>query len=144
MMARLNLDMQEIKSLWIWIIEACGFIEFYLYDIFIETTKHRSDCIEFHKIDIKSNTCLEDFIKVFDLIIKLVVIDMLSDYNTCPLNIIYNNFVDALLSYLYSMKNNETPCICDLIYKQRWSYACTKQLIERLIFVSKLENKIEI
>lgn len=53
MMARLNLDMQEIKSLWIWIIEACGFIEFYLYDIFIETTKHRVLPIDIYEIKIE-------------------------------------------------------------------------------------------
>lgn len=34
----------------------------------------------------------------------------------------------------YMLKEDETPCIFGSVDKQRWSYACAKQLIERLIF----------
>lgn len=34
----------------------------------------------------------------------------------------------------YVLKEDESPCIFGSIEKQRWSYACAKQLIERLIF----------
>lgn len=34
----------------------------------------------------------------------------------------------------YMLKEDETPCIFGPIEKQRWSYACAKQLIERLIY----------
>lgn len=34
----------------------------------------------------------------------------------------------------YVLKEDESPCIFGPIVKQRWSYACAKQLIERLIF----------
>lgn len=32
------------------------------------------------------------------------------------------------------LKEDESPCIFGPIVKQRWSYACAKQLIERLVF----------
>jgi hypothetical protein len=35
---------------------------------------------------------------------------------------------------MYLLKEDETPCIFGSIDKQRWSYACAKQLIERLIY----------
>jgi UDP-apiose/xylose synthase len=34
----------------------------------------------------------------------------------------------------YVLKEDESPCIFGPIVKQRWSYACAKQLIERLVF----------
>lgn len=34
----------------------------------------------------------------------------------------------------YLLKEDDTPCIFGSIDKQRWSYACAKQLIERLIY----------
>lgn len=34
----------------------------------------------------------------------------------------------------YILKEDESPCIFGSIEKQRWSYACAKQLIERLIY----------
>jgi UDP-apiose/xylose synthase len=34
----------------------------------------------------------------------------------------------------YILKEDESPCIFGPIEKQRWSYACAKQLIERLIY----------
>ncbi|XP_024362100.1 UDP-D-apiose/UDP-D-xylose synthase 2 [Physcomitrium patens] len=38
------------------------------------------------------------------------------------------------------LKEDETACIYGSIHKQRWSYACAKQLIERLIFGEGAEN----
>jgi len=34
----------------------------------------------------------------------------------------------------YVLKEDASPCIFGPIEKQRWSYACAKQLIERLIY----------
>lgn len=34
----------------------------------------------------------------------------------------------------YVLKEDVSPCIFGSIEKQRWSYACAKQLIERLIY----------
>lgn len=34
----------------------------------------------------------------------------------------------------YVLKEDASPCIFGSIEKQRWSYACAKQLIERLIY----------
>lgn len=34
----------------------------------------------------------------------------------------------------YVLKEDTSPCIFGSIEKQRWSYACAKQLIERLIY----------
>lgn len=43
----------------------------------------------------------------------------------------------------YVLNENETPCIFGSIEKQRWSYACAKQLIERLIFAEGAENGLD-
>ncbi|KAG0590696.1 hypothetical protein KC19_1G120300 [Ceratodon purpureus] len=43
----------------------------------------------------------------------------------------------------YMLKEDETPCIFGSIDKQRWSYACAKQLIERLIYGEGAENGLE-
>jgi len=43
----------------------------------------------------------------------------------------------------YVLNENETPCIFGSIAKQRWSYACAKQLIERLIYAEGAENGLE-
>ncbi|GLJ40425.1 hypothetical protein SUGI_0832580 [Cryptomeria japonica] len=43
----------------------------------------------------------------------------------------------------YVLKEDESPCIFGPIEKQRWSYACAKQLIERLIYAEGAENGLE-
>ncbi|KMZ71282.1 Bifunctional polymyxin resistance arnA protein [Zostera marina] len=43
----------------------------------------------------------------------------------------------------YVLKEDESPCIFGSIDKQRWSYACAKQLIERLIYAEGAENGLE-
>jgi len=43
----------------------------------------------------------------------------------------------------YILKEDESPCIFGPIEKQRWSYACAKQLIERLIYGEGDENGLE-
>ncbi|KAL6202898.1 hypothetical protein ACLB2K_026602 [Fragaria x ananassa] len=43
----------------------------------------------------------------------------------------------------YLLKENDSPCIFGSIEKQRWSYACAKQLIERLIYAEGAENGLE-
>ena len=43
----------------------------------------------------------------------------------------------------YVLKEDESPCIFGSIEKQRWSYACAKQLIERLIYAEGAENGLE-
>ncbi|KAJ6834905.1 UDP-D-apiose/UDP-D-xylose synthase 2-like [Iris pallida] len=43
----------------------------------------------------------------------------------------------------YVLKEDVSPCIFGPIEKQRWSYACAKQLIERLIYAEGAENGLE-
>ncbi|KAI3826432.1 hypothetical protein L1987_00480 [Smallanthus sonchifolius] len=43
----------------------------------------------------------------------------------------------------YILKEDTSPCIFGSIEKQRWSYACAKQLIERLIYAEGAENGLE-
>ncbi|EFJ07025.1 hypothetical protein SELMODRAFT_178068 [Selaginella moellendorffii] len=43
----------------------------------------------------------------------------------------------------YVLKEDESPCIFGPIEKQRWSYACAKQLIERVIYAEGAENGLE-
>jgi UDP-apiose/xylose synthase len=202
MAARLNLDGDVIPALKICMIGAGGFIGSHLCEKLMWETEHSvlaidvygdkiqhllqpgqawSDRIEFHKINIKSDSRLEGLIKVSDLVINLAAICTPADYNTRPLDTIYSNFVDALPvvqycrenskrlihfstcevygktigSFLpndsplkkdpqyYLLKEDDTPCIFGSIDKQRWSYACAKQLIERLIYAEGAENGVE-
>ncbi|KAH9287869.1 hypothetical protein KI387_031986, partial [Taxus chinensis] len=43
----------------------------------------------------------------------------------------------------YLVKEDKSPCIFGPIEKQRWSYACAKQLIERLVYAEGAENGLE-
>lgn len=43
----------------------------------------------------------------------------------------------------FVLTEDESPCIYGSIEKQRWSYACAKQLIERLIFGEGAENGLK-
>ncbi|KAK1300604.1 hypothetical protein QJS10_CPB13g00819 [Acorus calamus] len=43
----------------------------------------------------------------------------------------------------YVLKEDASPCIFGSIEKQRWSYACAKQLIERLIYAESAENGLD-
>ncbi|MBA0594517.1 hypothetical protein Gorai_011420, partial [Gossypium raimondii] len=43
----------------------------------------------------------------------------------------------------YVLKEDTSPCIFGSIEKQRWSYACAKQLIERLIYAEGAENGLD-
>ncbi|KAG6530761.1 hypothetical protein ZIOFF_004519 [Zingiber officinale] len=43
----------------------------------------------------------------------------------------------------FVLKEDVSPCIFGPIEKQRWSYACAKQLIERLIYAEGAENGLE-
>ncbi|KAE8674884.1 UDP-D-apiose/UDP-D-xylose synthase 1 [Hibiscus syriacus] len=43
----------------------------------------------------------------------------------------------------YVLNEDTSPCIFGSIEKQRWSYACAKQLIERLIYAEGAENGLE-
>ncbi|PIA54839.1 hypothetical protein AQUCO_00901020v1 [Aquilegia coerulea] len=43
----------------------------------------------------------------------------------------------------YVLNEETSPCIFGSIEKQRWSYACAKQLIERLIYAEGAENGLE-
>uniref|UniRef100_A0A2P2LF45 UDP-D-apiose/UDP-D-xylose synthase 2 n=2 Tax=Rhizophora mucronata TaxID=61149 RepID=A0A2P2LF45_RHIMU len=46
-------------------------------------------------------------------------------------------------SAFYILKEDTSPCIFGSIEKQRWSYACAKQLIERLIYAEGAENGLQ-
>ncbi|KAG9151263.1 hypothetical protein Leryth_002809 [Lithospermum erythrorhizon] len=43
----------------------------------------------------------------------------------------------------FVLSEDASPCIFGPIEKQRWSYACAKQLIERLIYAEGAENGLE-
>ncbi|KAH9290583.1 hypothetical protein KI387_034700, partial [Taxus chinensis] len=43
----------------------------------------------------------------------------------------------------YLLKEDKSPCIFGPIEKQRWSCACAKQLIERLVYAEGAENGLE-
>ncbi|KAG7035967.1 UDP-D-apiose/UDP-D-xylose synthase 2 [Cucurbita argyrosperma subsp. argyrosperma] len=43
----------------------------------------------------------------------------------------------------YVLSEDASPCIFGPIEKQRWSYACAKQLIERLIYAEGAENGMD-
>ncbi|XP_020592881.1 UDP-D-apiose/UDP-D-xylose synthase 2-like [Phalaenopsis equestris] len=43
----------------------------------------------------------------------------------------------------YVLKEDVSPCIYGPIEKQRWSYACAKQLLERFIYAEGAENGLE-
>ncbi|CAN4116304.1 unnamed protein product [Withania somnifera] len=70
-------------------------------------------------------------------------------FSTCE---VYGKTVGAFLpqdsssgldpSY-YVLSEDASPCIFGPIQKQRWSYACAKQLIERLIYAEGAENDLE-
>ncbi|CAL9228059.1 unnamed protein product [Arabidopsis halleri] len=63
--------------------------------------------IQFHRINIKHDSRLEGLIKMADLTIHLVVICTPADYNTLPLETIYNNFIDARPVVKYCSENNK-------------------------------------
>ncbi|PPR83059.1 hypothetical protein GOBAR_AA37656 [Gossypium barbadense] len=54
----------------------------------------------------------------------------------------YSIFTDYDPAY-YVLKEDTSPCIFGSIEKQRWSYACAKQLIERLIYAEGAENGLD-
>ncbi|BFI24630.1 UDP-apiose/xylose synthase [Marchantia polymorpha subsp. ruderalis] len=43
----------------------------------------------------------------------------------------------------YVLKEDESPCIFGSIDKQRWSYGCAKQLLERLVYAEGAENDLK-
>lgn len=43
----------------------------------------------------------------------------------------------------YVLAEDKSPCIFGPVEKQRWSYACAKQLIERVIYAEGAENGLE-
>ncbi|CAL5432261.1 unnamed protein product [Camellia sinensis] len=57
----------------------------------------------------------------------------------------YSNLLFTSISdpAYFVLKEDDSPCIFGPIEKQRWSYACAKQLIERLIYAEGAENGLE-
>ncbi|XP_031251046.1 UDP-D-apiose/UDP-D-xylose synthase 2-like [Pistacia vera] len=47
------------------------------------------------------------------------------------------------VSELYLLKEYDSPCIFGSIDKQRWTYACAKQMIERLIYAQSALHSLE-
>ncbi|KAL0417647.1 UNVERIFIED_CONTAM: UDP-D-apiose/UDP-D-xylose synthase 2 [Sesamum radiatum] len=220
---RVDLDGNPIKPITICMIGAGGFIGSHLCEKLMADTPHKvlavdvyndkikhllepsslqwADRIQFHRLNIKSDSRLEGLIRMADLVIflaflaqflhlgqfrrkmtiNLAAICTPADYNTRPLDTIYSNFIDALpvVKYCsengkrlihfstcevygktigaflpkdsplrqdpnyYILKEDTSPCIFGPIEKQRWSYACAKQLIERLIYAEGAENGLE-
>ncbi|CAL4959257.1 unnamed protein product [Urochloa decumbens] len=134
--ARLDLDGNPVAPLTICMIGAGGFIGSHLceklmaetahvvlaVDVYCDKIRHLVDPapphlagrISFHRLNIKNDSRLEGLIKMADLEPEF-----------------------------YVLKEDESPCIFGPIMKQRWSYACAKQLIERLVFAEGAENGLE-
>ncbi|CAN4091779.1 unnamed protein product [Withania somnifera] len=167
MAGRVDLDGNPIKAITICMIGAGGFIGSHLceklmsetphtvlaVDVYSDKIKHLlepdslpwNDRIQFHRINIKNDSRLEGLIKMADLTVNLAAICTPADYNTRPLDTIYSNFIDALPvdPAYYVLSEDASPCIFGPTEKQRWSYACAKQLIERLIYAEGAENGLE-
>ncbi|CAJ1979152.1 unnamed protein product [Sphenostylis stenocarpa] len=199
-MARVNLDGQTIPMLAICMIGGGGFIGSHICEKLMAETNHKAIVvdvssdkinhlldrslpwahrIEFHQLNIKSDSRLETLIKASDLTINLAAICTPADYNTRPLDTIFSNFIDAIPVIKYCTENNkrlihfstcevygktigsflpeefrkdpkyfilkedESPCIFGPIDKQRWSYACAKQMTDRLIYAEHAENGLK-
>ncbi|RDX82305.1 UDP-D-apiose/UDP-D-xylose synthase 2, partial [Mucuna pruriens] len=199
-MARVNLDGNTIPMLAICMIGGGGFIGSHLCEKLMAETNHKAVVvdmssekinhlldislpwahrIEFHQMNIKSDSRLETLIKASDLTINLAAICTPADYNTRPLDTIYSNFIDAIPVIKYCTENNKrlihfstcevygktigsflpveyrkdpkyymlkediSPCIFGPIDKQRWSYACSKQMTDRLIYAEHAENGLK-
>ncbi|KOM50560.1 hypothetical protein LR48_Vigan08g138700 [Vigna angularis] len=199
-MARLNLDGKSIPMMSICMIGGGGFIGSHLCEKLVAETNHKAVVvdvssekidhlldrslpwahrIEFHQLNIKSDSRLETLIKSSALTINLAAICTPADYNTRPLETIYSNFVDSIPVIKYCtenkkrlihfstceiygktigsflpeefrkdpkyfiLKEDESPCIFGPISKQRWSYACAKQMTDRLIYAEYAENGLD-
>ncbi|TKY67076.1 UDP-D-apiose/UDP-D-xylose synthase 2 [Spatholobus suberectus] len=199
-MARVNLDGNPIPMLAICMIGGGGFIGSHLCEKLMAETNHKAVVvdvssekinhlldkslpwahrIEFHQMNIKSDSRLETLVKASDLTINLAAICTPADYNTRPLDTIFSNFIDAIPVIKYCTENNKrlihfstcevygktigsflpeeyqkdpkyfmlkedvTPCIFGPVEKQRWSYACAKQMTDRLIYAEHAENGLK-
>ncbi|KAI4304717.1 hypothetical protein MLD38_040192 [Melastoma candidum] len=57
---------------------------------------------------------------------------------------VYGKTIGSFLPKDHPLRQEDvSPCIFGSIEKQRWSYACAKQLIERLIYAEGAENGLE-
>ncbi|KAJ0020551.1 hypothetical protein Pint_31911 [Pistacia integerrima] len=168
-MERFNLDGEKIKPLTICLIGGGGFIGSHLCEKLLYKTQHTAiiidisstkikhllrpySCwfgrVQFHEINVKRDTLhqhLEPLIAASDLVINLAAICTPANYNTRPLDTIKSNSVDAIpvVSELYLLKEYDSPCIFGSIDKQRWTYACAKQMIERLIYAQSALHSLE-
>ncbi|KAH1220685.1 UDP-D-apiose/UDP-D-xylose synthase 2 [Glycine max] len=199
-MARVNLDGNSIPMLAICMIGSGGFIGSHLCEKLMAETNHKAVVvdvssekinhlldrslpwahrIEFHQMNIKSDSRLETLVQTTDLTINLAAIYTPADYNTRPLDTIFGNFIDAIPVIKYCTENNKrlihfstcevygktigsflpeeyrqdpkyfmlkedvTPCIFGPVEKQRWSYACAKQMTDRLIYAEHAENGLK-
>ncbi|KAG4988876.1 hypothetical protein AAZX31_11G160400 [Glycine max] len=199
-MARVNLDGNSIPMLAICMIGGGGFIGSHLCEKLMAETNHKAVVvdvssekinhlldrslpwahrIEFHQMNIKSDSRLETLVQTTDLTINLAAICTPADYNTRPLDTIFSNFIDAIPVIKYCTENNKrlihfstcevygktigsflpeeyrqdpkyfmlkedvTPCTFGPVEKQRWSYACAKQMTDRLIYAEHAENGLK-
>ncbi|KAK9690139.1 hypothetical protein RND81_09G107400 [Saponaria officinalis] len=155
MAGRVDLDGSSIRPVTICMIGAGGFIGSHLCEKLMSDTPHTVLAVYFHRINIKHDSRLEGLIKMADLTINLAAICTPADYNTRPLDTIYSNFIDALPVIQNRCLIHFSTCevygktIGSFLPKnsplrqQRWSYACAKQLIERLVYAEGAENGME-
>ncbi|KAI5388782.1 UDP-D-apiose/UDP-D-xylose synthase 2, variant 2 [Lathyrus oleraceus] len=165
-MAKANLDGNPITPLSICMIGGGGFIGSHLCEKLMSETSHIAIVvdvssekinhlldkslpwakrIEFHHMNIKNDSRLETLVKASDLTINLAAICTPADYNTRPLDTIFSNFIDAIPvePQYYMLKEDVSPCIFGPVHKQRWSYACAKQMTDRLIYAEHAENGLK-
>uniref|UniRef100_A0A803QMM4 NAD-dependent epimerase/dehydratase domain-containing protein n=1 Tax=Cannabis sativa TaxID=3483 RepID=A0A803QMM4_CANSA len=127
---RVDLDGNPIKPLTICMIGAGGFIGSHLCEKLIHETPHKILALDVYNDKIRH----------------------LLEPETSEYADLYGKTIGSFLPKdsplrqdpeYYVLKEDTSPCIFGAIDKQRWSYACAKQLIERLIYAEGAENGLE-
>ncbi|CAI5970828.1 unnamed protein product [Closterium sp. NIES-64] len=160
MAKRFDLDGKEIAPIRMCIIGAAGFIGSHLCEALMWETNHVVVAVDMYNDKIEHlladyNTRPLDTI-YSNFVDALPVAKFCSDFkrrlihfSTCE---VYGKTVGAFLPpdsnmrndpQYYVLKEDETPCIFGPVQKQRWSYACAKQLIERVIYAEGAENDLK-
>jgi len=122
---------------------------------------------KFYNLDIGEMDDIKKCIKDSDIVISLASICNPSLYNKKPLSVINSNFISQIgiieecaktnkwyvccsTSEVYGRNNpdsefseDSTPFVLGPVQAQRWSYACAKQLLERVIYAYGFERNLK-
>ncbi|KAF2300725.1 hypothetical protein GH714_015348 [Hevea brasiliensis] len=159
-MNRVDLDGRPIRPITICMIGAGGFIGSHLCEKLLMETPHTIlalDTINLAAICTPADYNTRPLDTIYsNFIDSLPVVKYCTENNkrlihfsTCE---VYGKTIGSFLPKdsplrqdpaYYILKEDASPCIFGPIEKQRWSYACAKQLIERLIYAEGAENGLE-